>query len=125
VLPESEARRRVQALRNPEEQRVNTLLLDLGINAVDFNARISNENRQETHSILHSVRIVDLNRPEIYDQVKKDYELVQDTILKKGFEYLSGAMGKFVQPRTKGPGHGSTSRAFYARKEFLSVLLGI
>jgi len=33
-------------------------------------------------------------------------------------------MGVLVQPRTKGPGHGSTSRAFYARKIFVAHILG-
>jgi len=54
-----------------------------------------------------------------------DYELVQNTIKKKGFNELTGAIGILVQPRTKGPGHGSISRAFYARTGFVKVLLGI
>ncbi len=33
-------------------------------------------------------------------------------------------MGKLVQPRTKGQGHGSTSRAFYARTGFVAHILG-
>ena len=42
---------------------------------------------------------------------------------KRGFEKLTGKMGKFIQPRTKGPGHGSISRAFYARTLFLSKFI--
>jgi hypothetical protein len=34
-------------------------------------------------------------------------------------------MGQFIQPRTKGAGHGSTSRAFYARTQFISQILGL
>jgi hypothetical protein len=34
-------------------------------------------------------------------------------------------MGVLVQPRTKGAGHGSTSRAFYARKQFVAKMIGI
>jgi hypothetical protein len=34
-------------------------------------------------------------------------------------------MGKYIQPRTKGSGHGSTSRAFYARTSFLKKLLNL
>jgi len=81
------------------------------------------ENPMETRSILHSVRTASLDEPDLYNQVKSDYELVRKIILEKGFEYLHGHLGKYVQPRTKGPGHGSTSRAFYARKNFLSILL--
>jgi hypothetical protein len=32
-------------------------------------------------------------------------------------------MGKYIQPRTKGAGHGSTSRAFYARPLFLKQFI--
>lgn len=48
---ESEARQRIQAQQNPDEKRVNTLLLDLGFNAVDFNTRIFDENGQEIGEI--------------------------------------------------------------------------
>lgn len=57
-----------------------------------------------------------------YEQVKADYEEVQSVLLDpaRGFSYLTGSMGRLVQPRTKGAGHGSTSRAFYARPAFVS-----
>ena len=53
--------------------------------------------------------------------VKNDYNLVRETLLNPmlGFDALTGSMGKYIQPRTKGAGHGSTSRAFYARPLFL------
>jgi hypothetical protein len=35
----------------------------------------------------------------------------------------STKMGQYVQPRTKGAGHGSISRAFYARPLFLSKFM--
>jgi len=83
------------------------------------------ESQADERSIVHSVASFDLNDPEIYDQVKADYNLVRETIRTKGFSSLSGKMGKLVQPRTKGQGHGSTSRAFYARKEFVAHILGL
>jgi DNA mismatch repair protein MutH len=83
------------------------------------------ENQQETSAILYDVAEFDLNDPEIYTQVKADYDLVRQTIKTQGFSALTGRMGVLVQPRTKGAGHGSTSRAFYARKEFVEKLLGI
>jgi hypothetical protein len=58
----------------------------------------------------------------IYAQVKADYELVRKTIREQDFSSLTGKMGVYIQPRTKGPGHGSTSRAFYARKQFLNQI---
>lgn len=87
-------------------------------------ARLYND-INETKSILLSCGKFDLNDKELYDQVKKDYELVQNTLRTKGFHALTGAMGVYVQPRTKGAGHGSTSRAFYARPVFIRKILGI
>lgn len=58
-------------------------------------------------------------------QVKADYKLVREVINTKGFSELTGKMGVLIQPRTKGPGHGSTSRAFYARTRFVAHILGM
>ncbi len=77
------------------------------------------ESTAETHSVLYSVNEFDLENEEIYKQVEDDYNLIRDTIKAKGFAALSGRMGVLIQPRTKGPGHGSTSRAFYARTCFV------
>lgn len=83
------------------------------------------ENKKETSSVLHNVAEFDLTDPQTYAQVKADYDLVRETIAEKGFSYLTGKMGVLVQPRTKGAGHGSTSRAFYARTGFVKNILGI
>lgn len=83
------------------------------------------ENQEETSSVIHAVKSFDLDNPEIYNQVKEDYDFVRKIITEQGFPALSGTMGKFIQPRTKGAGHGSTSRAFYARAPFLKrIFLG-
>lgn len=80
------------------------------------------ENQAETSSTLYAVKTFDLENPEIYKQVKDDYNLVKHTIINNGFSSLSGRMGIYIQPRTKGSGHGSTSRAFYARVPFLKTI---
>ena len=64
----------------------------------------------------------DLDDPEIYNQVKADYDLVREVISTQGFSALTGKMGVYIQPRTKGP-RESTSRAFYARTSFLKKIL--
>ncbi|MCG2706346.1 MAG: hypothetical protein L6254_02210 [Candidatus Omnitrophica bacterium] len=87
-------------------------------------ARLYND-INETKSILVSAGTFNLEDKELYEQVKDDYNLVRDTINSKGFSALTGAMGVYVQPRTKGPGHGSISRAFYARPVFIKKILGI
>jgi DNA mismatch repair endonuclease MutH len=83
------------------------------------------ENQEETRSLLYGVYEFDLSDPEILRQVKQDYNSVKNTIINRGFEDLTGRMGVYIQPRTKGPGHGSTSRAFYARTGFLKKIIEI
>jgi len=77
-------------------------------------------------SFVHSVTPIDLTG-DLYDVVRRDYELVQECLSdpRRGFNALTGAMGVYVQPRTKGAGHGSTSRAFYARPLFLSQFIDL
>lgn len=81
------------------------------------------ENQLEKSSILYSVKTFDLGNEEIFQQVKADYNLVRKTIVKNGFSALTGKMGVYIQPRTKGAGHGSTTRAFYARVPFLKKII--
>jgi len=81
-------------------------------------------------SYFYDVFEIDLSNEEIYNQVEEDYESVRN-ILKQyenpydGLTKLNGKMGIYIQPRTKGSGHGSISRAFYARKSFLNLFLNI
>jgi DNA mismatch repair protein MutH len=86
-------------------------------------ARTVGDNVDEP-SVIHSVNLFDLSG-ELYLDVKNDYNLVRDTLLNTnlGFDALTGSMGKYIQPRTKGAGHGSTSRAFYARPLFLKQFI--
>jgi DNA mismatch repair protein MutH len=79
----------------------------------------------ESSAKVHSVGTFDLEDPKVYAQVKADYDLVRETLRTKGFSALTGKMGKLVQPRTKGAGHGTTSRAFYARTQFVAHILGL
>ncbi len=75
---------------------------------------------------IHSVTEFDL-RGKLYHAVKDDYDLVRQVLLdaQKGFDALTGEMGYYIQPRTKGAGHGSTTRAFYARPRFLKEFIKI
>ena len=49
---------------------------------------------------------------ELILEIKQDYDFIRNKLIKKGFETLTGKDGKWMQARTKGAGHGSTSRAF-------------
>lgn len=77
-------------------------------------------------SYIHAAESVDLEG-ELYEAVAEDYEEVRACVNDpdRGFEALTGRMGRYIQPRTKGQGHGSTSRAFYARKEFLRHVIDL
>ena len=83
------------------------------------------ENVEDTASILHSAAEFDLDNPSIRKQVEADYETIRAIIRTKGVDALKGDAGEYVQARTKGRGHGSTSRAFYARALFVAHILNL
>lgn len=56
-------------------------------------------------------------------EIEADYEFIRNKLIKTGFEFLTGKDGKWIQARTKGPGHGSISRAFYARTGLLKEII--
>jgi DNA mismatch repair protein MutH len=58
-------------------------------------------------------------------QVKDDYEAIRAQIRLRGIDSVTGDLGKLVQARTKGRGHGSTTRAFYARTTFVAHILNL
>jgi len=82
------------------------------------------DNKESSSKLLY-VNSFDLLTTNFWQQIKEDYELVRNTIKEKGFNHLTGRMGVFIQPRTKGVGHGSKTRAFYARVRFIEMILGI
>lgn len=65
-------------------------------------------------------RIVTMDSEEfsdVYSTIESDYNLIRTHYLETGI--LTSTMGTLLQTRTKGAGHGSTSRAFYLRPAFL------
>ena len=67
----------------------------------------------------------DINPLKLKDKIsgiKQDYDFIRNKLIKKGFETLTGKDGKWMQARTKGAGHGSTSRAFYARTSLVKKI---
>lgn len=59
---------------------------------------------------------------ELIQEIKADYDFIRHKLVTKGFESLTGRDGKWIQARTKGAGHGSISRAFYARTKFVKKI---
>ena len=56
---------------------------------------------------------------ELIQEIKSDYEFIRRKLIKYGPDGLASEDGKWIQGRTKGAGHGSTSRAFYARTKLV------
>ncbi|MCX6979671.1 MAG: MutH/Sau3AI family endonuclease [Verrucomicrobia bacterium] len=81
------------------------------------------KNDHDEESRLVKLGTFDLADGDTFRQVQADYELVQKTIRAEGAKALTGWMGNLVQPRTKGPGHGVHTHAFYARTSFVSRML--
>ncbi|MBI4136299.1 MAG: hypothetical protein HY481_01995 [Candidatus Vogelbacteria bacterium] len=62
---------------------------------------------------------------ELIKEIKADYDFIRNKLITQGFGALTGKDGKWIQARTKGPGHGSVSRAFYARTSFVKKIFEI
>jgi DNA mismatch repair protein MutH len=59
----------------------------------------------------------------LIQEIEADYEFIRNKLKTQGFSALTGKDGKWIQARTKGAGHGSTSRAFYARKKLIKEII--
>ena len=57
-------------------------------------------------------------------EIKRDYDLIRARLIKDGLKNLISKEGIWIQARTKGRGHGSISRAFYAKKALLKKIFG-
>lgn len=83
-------------------------------------------NKHQTSSTLLKVTSFDFQtNDEIINEIKADYDFIRSKLKTTGFESLTGKDGKWIQARTKGAGHGSISRAFYARKELIKVICAV
>lgn len=74
-------------------------------------------------SKLISVQSFDfIEDSQLIKEIETDYEFIRSKLIATGFSSLTGKDGKWIQARTKGAGHGSTSRAFYARRTLLTEI---
>jgi DNA mismatch repair protein MutH len=81
--------------------------------------------KSEPRSRLMQVNCFDVTDEELLTLVKNDYEKIQNVIRNEGFGKLSRSLCDYIEPGTKGAGHGSTSRAFYASKKLVGIILGL
>jgi DNA mismatch repair protein MutH len=59
----------------------------------------------------------------VFTQLAADYTAIVDVYRTTGSLESSSHLGKYLQNRTKGAGHGSTSRAFYLRPAFIKEFI--
>ena len=78
---------------------------------------------KETRSPLMKITTFDLGDGELFRQVQADYDAIRAALQRRGVRGLTGSLGVLVQARTKGPGGGSDSHAFYAREMFVAKML--
>ncbi len=84
---------------------------------------VSWNGRNNTESKLLKVSSLDFWRDEqLIKKVVADYEFIRYKLQAHGYESMSSRDGKYIQTRTKGTGYGSTTRAFYAKKNFLKEI---
>jgi DNA mismatch repair protein MutH len=88
--------------------------------AVEWNGTNSDEAK-----LLKVVSLDFTENDDLIKEIKADYDFIRDKLITKGFKSLTGADGKWIQARTKGAGHGSTSRAFYARTGLVKKIFEI
>ncbi len=79
------------------------------------------ENQHESESFVLGHNEFRLEGTDLYDEVARDYRKIQAAT--KADE-ISSTIGRYIQARTKGRGHGSTTRAFYAKKPLVEYIIG-
>lgn len=78
----------------------------------------------ETSSIYLGAYPFDLDNHDLMPQVEADYNEIRQAILDG--KPLSGSMGKYIQPRTKGAGGDAPkTRAFYARPILIAKIISL
>ena len=84
------------------------------------------EETGQSKAILLDITSFDfLTDGDLIKEIEQDYEFIRGKLITQGFESLTGSDGKWIQTRTKGAGHGSTSRAFYARPSLVNLICQI
>ncbi len=64
-----------------------------------------------------------LENETLIQEIEADYEFIRSKLITQGFDALTGKDGKWIQARTKGAGHGSKTRAFYAKKSLIKEII--
>lgn len=95
------------------------------LKSIIFCAVMWNGLNAEKSELLKVANLDFLETDELILEIKADYDFIRNKLITKGFKSLTGKDGKWIQARTKGAGHGSTSRAFYARTSLVKKIFEI
>lgn len=103
---------------NPEELKSHSFFEShcwAKLKSIVFCAVMWHGKNSESGELLKVTSLDFAEDDKLIEEIKEDYDFIREKLIKHGFESLTGKDGKWIQARTKGPGHGSISRAFYAR----------
>ena len=113
---------------NPEELKAHSFFEShvwAKLKTIVFCAVMWHGKNSEKAELLKVTSLDFSKTDELIQEVKADYDFIRHKLITKGFKSLTGKDGKWIQARTKGAGHGSTSRAFYARTKFVKKIFEI
>jgi DNA mismatch repair protein MutH len=113
---------------NPEELKTHSFFEShcwAKLKTIVFCAVKWNGKNSESAELLKVASLDFAEDDELIKEIKADYDFIRNKLIKQGFKALTGADGKWIQARTKGAGHGSTSRAFYARMPLVKKIFEI
>lgn len=110
---------------NPEELKEESFFEShcwFKLKSIIFCAVMWHGQNSETSELLKVASLDFAEDDELIKEIKFDYDFIREKLMKSGFESLTGKDGRWIQARTKGPGHGSISRAFYARASLVKKI---
>lgn len=110
---------------NPQELKVHSFLEShcwAKLKTIIFCAVKWNGQNAEKAELLKVTSLDFAEDDELIKEIQADYDFVRNKLKTQGFAALTGKDGKWIQARTKGPGHGSISRAFYARTDLVKKI---
>lgn len=113
---------------NPEELKAHSFFESHAwakLKAIVFCAVEWNGTNSDEAKLLKVASLDFAEDDELIKEIKDDYDFIRNKLITKGFKSLTGSDGKWIQARTKGPGHGSVSRAFYARTALVKKIFEI
>jgi DNA mismatch repair protein MutH len=110
---------------NPDELRAHSFFEShcwAKLKAIVFCAVMWHGTNSQSAELLKVASMDFAETDDLILEIKADYDLIRRKLIDHGFAALTGKDGKWIQARTKGAGHGSTSRAFYARTRLVTKI---